>query len=186
MIEKRFEDCVTLFDAMEHALSATEQGCGVRYVLLDDGGKIALRAPWECGVKITSDRVRAMKYTSGIDRMVNRINAITVEDHVRKITVVEDPHAIGRYGLLSDVEKQSERDIAAVRALLKQKNKVGRRLTLTTDGDTRVRAGCLVEIDLTLGDMVIDGLLTVSSVTHVWESGDHTMELVLEGGDFDA
>ena len=49
-----------------------------------------------------------------------------------------------------------------------------------------MRAGCLVDVDLTLGDMVLKGLLRVASVTHVWDGHDHTMELVLEGGEFDA
>lgn len=180
------EDNATLFDIMEHALSETELGCGVRYVMGDKGGGITLRAPWECGVKITSDCVRSLSYTSSIEQMLNRIKAITDTETERQITVLEDRHSIGRYGLLQDVEKQSERDINAAKALLKQKNKVSRRLKLVTDGDIRVRAGCLLDVDLMLGDMALAGLLTVASVTHVWDGNDHTMELVLEGGDFDA
>jgi len=185
-ISKKLYDNLSLFDIMEQILGETELLCGVRYVLSDDAGKITLKKPYECGVKITSDCVRAFQYSSSIENTLNRIKAITEVENERQITVVEDAHSIGRYGLLQDVEKQSERNIDAVRALLRKQNKVQRRLRITTDGDIRVRAGCLLDVDLTLGDMVLQGLLTVASVTHTWDGHDHTMELVLEGGDFDA
>lgn len=179
-------DNLTLFDIMEDVLAETELSCGVRYLLADEAGKITLKKPWECGVKITSDHVRSLQYSSSIENMINRIKAITELETERQITVVEDPHSIGRYGLLQDVEKQDTRNIDEVRALLRKRNKVHRALRMTADGDIRVRAGTLLDVDLTLGDTVMTGLLTVARVTHVWDGGDHTMELVLEGGDFDA
>ncbi len=185
-LPKRCEDNVTLFDIMEHALHTTALSCGVRYLLRDECGKICLRAPYECGVKLSERNVRSMGYSSSIEAMKNRIKTYCETDTERQFTTLEDHHAIGRYGLLQDVVKQDTRDIATVRGLLTTQNKVHRRLRLVCDGDVRVRAGSLVDVSLTLGDLVLAGLLTVETVTQVWDGGDHTMELVLEGGDFDA
>lgn len=186
VIPERIEDYKTLFDLMEYALTYTEQMSGKRFVLYDDAGKLCLRAAWESGVLLTQSEIRAFSYSTSIDGMYNRVKAIWEEGGVRTVTLVQDQTSIGRYGVLQTVEKQNEQTPNQARALLQSKNRISRRLRVTANGDVRVRAGCEVELDATLGDTVYQGKIGVYAVTHVWDGSDHTMELVLEGGEFDA
>lgn len=186
LIPYRVEDNNTLFDLMEYAIDYTEQISGETFVLYDDAGKLTLKRAWECGVLIDASSVREFSYTSSVDGSINRVKAISESGSVREITLVQDVESIGRYGVLQTVLKQKEKDLALARGTLRKHNKKKRRLRVRTRGDIRVRAGCLVGVRLTLGDIVHDGLLSVASVSHVWDGHDHTMELILEGGEFDA
>lgn len=185
-IPERIEDYKTLFDLMEYALAYTENLSGKRYVLYDDAGKLCLRAAWESGVLLKQSEIRAFSYTSSIDGMYNRVKSIREDSGVRTVTLVQDKTSIGRYGVLQTVEKQNTQSLNEARGLLQSKNRISRRLRITAAGDVRVRAGCEIELSATLGDMVYQGKIGVYAVTHVWDGKDHTMELLLEGGEFDA
>ena len=51
-------------------------------------------------------------------------------------------------------------------------------------GDTRVRAGSLVVVNLNLGDTKVKNFMLVEKVTHVFRYEEHFMDLTLRGGEF--
>ena len=51
-------------------------------------------------------------------------------------------------------------------------------------GDTRVRAGSMVVINLALGDMNLKNFMLVEKVKHTFKLDQHFMDLTLRGGEF--
>jgi len=51
-------------------------------------------------------------------------------------------------------------------------------------GDTRVRAGSMVVINLALGDVNVKNFMLVEKVKHTFKLDAHFMDLTLRGGEF--
>ena len=64
-------------------------------------------------------------------------------------------------------------------------NKKTRNLKISNAlGDTRVRAGSMVVVNLDLGDMKLKSFMLVEKVTHKFNLDEHSMDLILRGGEF--
>ena len=50
----------------------------------------------------------------------------------------------------------------------------------------RVRGGSLVAVKLGLGDMNLQSFMLVEKAVHTFKADEHTMDLVLAGGEFSA
>lgn len=69
--------------------------------------------------------------------------------------------------------------------LLKLFNRKTRNLKLTNvEGNHKARAGYRIITFLNLGDIIVKNYLIIESVKHKFEESNHTMDLVLIGGDF--
>ena len=53
-------------------------------------------------------------------------------------------------------------------------------------GDSRVRGGSLVVVQLDLGDVKLQNLMLVEKCVHKYGESKHTMDLTVSGGDFSA
>ena len=84
-----------------------------------------------------------------------------------------------------DTLSEGENGQAKADALLKLYNSKTRTLKITNAiGDTRVRAGSMVVINLALGDINVKNFMLVEKVTHTFKLDEHFMDLTLRGGEF--
>lgn len=192
VIEKRIEDNVTLFDMIQTALDITNQNTGEMYVLYDDYGKICLnnvgnmKLQYGIGVETAED----FDYTSSIDS--NTYNQVKLEHDndktkKREVYIVYDSNNINNWGVLQYFEKINEKvnGPAKAEALLSFYNNKTRNLTISgAIGDLKVRAGCLIPVNLNLGDIDFKNYMLVEKVKHTFENNNHTMDLTLAGGGF--
>lgn len=91
------------------------------------------------------------------------------------------------WGILQyyDTLKEGENGAEKASKLLEAYNKKTRKLKISgVFGDVRIRAGTAPLIKLNLGDIAVSNFMLVSSVTHTFSNGLHTMDLDLEGGEF--
>ena len=81
--------------------------------------------------------------------------------------------------------QKGENGQAKADALLKLYNKKTRNLKLTNVfGDNRVRAGSLIVVNLSLGDVTVKNFMLVEKCTHTYKESEHWMDLTLRGGEF--
>ena len=84
-----------------------------------------------------------------------------------------------------DTLQKGENGQAKADALLKLYNSKTRNLKITNAiGDTRVRAGSMVVINLALGDTNVKNFMLVEKVKHTFKLDSHFMDLTLRGGEF--
>ncbi len=84
-----------------------------------------------------------------------------------------------------DTLSKGENGQAKVDALLKLYNKKTRSLKIKKAfGDTRVRAGSMIIVNLSLGDVNLKNFMLVEKVTHTFKLNEHFMDLTLRGGEF--
>ena len=84
-----------------------------------------------------------------------------------------------------DTLSKGENGQAKADALLKLYDKKTRNLKITNAfGDSRVRAGSMVVVNLDLGDIRLRNFMLVEKCRHIYKESDHRMELTLRGGEF--
>ena len=80
---------------------------------------------------------------------------------------------------------EGENGKAKADALLTLYNSKKRNLTIKNAfGDTRVRAGSMLIVNLDLGDIKLKNFMLVEKVKHSFKSDAHFMDLTLWGGGF--
>jgi hypothetical protein len=191
-IASRVEDNSTLFDIIYNALDLTLTNTGKLYVLYDDFGKLTLKNLSEMKLDLVIDEETGenFDYSSGIDKdTYDKIKLSYENDETgkRDIFVVQDGSHINEWGVLQyfDTIQKGENGEAKAAALLSLYNSKTRQLKITNAfGDTRVRAGSMVIINLELGDMKVQNYMLVEKVTHTFTENYHTMNLTLRGGEF--
>lgn len=184
----------TLFDIILDALDLTMLATKNIYVLYDDAGKLTLRDVnhMKLDLAITDKTAQDYSYKSGIDG--DTYNQIKVycdseETKEREYYITKDSENINKWGILQyygSIDKGTEGQ-AAAENYLQLYNRLGRSLSIKgAFGDIRVRAGSLIPVMLDVGDLQLKNYLLVESVTHTFEDGTHTMDLVLKGADINA
>ena len=101
--------------------------------------------------------------------------------------IAQDGSNINKWGILQyfDTLSKGENGQSKADALLTLYNKKTRNLKITNAiGDTRVRAGSMVVINLDLGDVKVKNFMLVEKVTHTFKLDEHFMDLTLRGGEF--
>ena len=109
------------------------------------------------------------------------------EQGEREIYMARDSGNINRWGLLQYFDKlqEGENGEAKAAALLSLYNKETKSLTIRDAcGDSRVRGGSLVVVQLDLGGTKIQNLMLVEKCVHKYGESEHTMDLTVSGGDF--
>jgi hypothetical protein len=111
---------------------------------------------------------------------------LSVEGTEEKIQVfhAQDKGNIQKWGLLRYFEEIDNPSIGQNKAnkLLELYNRKSRELTISNAfGDPKVRAGCLIPVQLDLGDVITNNYMLVEKVTHKFTHDTHFMDLTLDG-----
>ncbi|MGL5438799.1 MAG: M23 family metallopeptidase [Filifactoraceae bacterium] len=170
---------------------------GKSFVLYDEENKLNLREIKNLLLPIVVDKntARDFNYTSSIDSKTYNQIRIAIDDKesgTRKITVLNDPENQKLWGILPLYENASgvSNELATTRQklLLTYYNQKTRKLKVSDQiGDSRVKAGNFVIVDLFLGDIIVKNYFIVESVTHKISNFEYTMDLTLvgaRGGEF--
>lgn len=199
VIASRVEDNATLFDMIENALDLTLTNRKEMYVLYDDFGKLTLKNisnmyVGEPGAYLMVDEETGenFEYTSSIDTDTYNKIKLTYDNEdtgKREVYISQDSSNINKWGILQyyDTLSEGENGQSKVDALLSLYNKKTRNLKIKNAlGDTRVRAGSMIVINLNLGDMTVKNFMMVEKVKHTFKESEHWMDLTLRGGEFNA
>lgn len=197
VIASRVEENSSLFDMIENALDLTLQNRKEMYVLYDDFGKLTLKNissmyVGEPGAYLMIDEETGedFEYTSSIDTdTYNKVKLTFDNDETgkREVYIAQDSSNINKWGVLQyfDTLQKGENGQTKADALLELYNKKTRNLKINNAiGDTRVRAGSMVVINLNLGDMNVKNFMLVEKVKHTFKENEHWMDLTLRGGEF--
>lgn len=188
----RVEEDQEFFTIMKNALDITTQNTGVVYVLYDDYGKICLRdvKTLKLDILIDEESGESFEYTTSIDE--NTYNKIKLSRENKKtgkreIFIAQDSENMNQWGMLQYTDTVEEGENAKVKAnaLLALYNRKSRKLHINkVFGDTRVRGGSTLGVQLYLGDLTVAKFMMVETVKHSFYESDHRMDLKLIGGDF--
>lgn len=197
VIASRVEDNTSLFDMIGNALDLTLQNKKEMFVLYDDFGKLTLKniANMRVGqpgayLMIDEETGENFEYTSSIDSQTYNKIKLTYENEEtgkRDVYIAQDGSHINQWGILQyyDTLSEGENGQAKADALLQLYNQKTRNLKITNAfGDTRVRAGSMIIVNLYLGDMSVKNFMLVEKVTHKFKLDEHFMDLTLRGGEF--
>lgn len=188
VIQKLIEENIAALDIMLTALDETLLNTGNMFVLYDDCGELTLKncANMVSTTLIAKDTAENFDYTSSIDK--ETYNSIVLyykeNDTIKNVYTANDPTNIGKWGILQYFEEVKTQSIGQnkANALLKLYNKKTRELTIKgAFGDSSVRGGTLIPIDLDLGDVIAKKYMLVKKVTHNFNNDHYTMDLTLEG-----
>lgn len=189
-IEKRVEDGETLFDIILNALDLTLENKKKLYVLYDDFGKLTLKDIESMRVNLLIDEVSGENYnfSSSIDGSTyNQIKVVYDNETTgkREIYITKDSSNINQWGLLQyfDTIDEKVNGQAMVDALIELYNKKENNLTLNNIvGDTRVRAGTSILVQLDLIDFKLQHWMLIEKAIHRFKKDEHLMDLTLRGG----
>lgn len=191
-IPSRVEDNTTLFDIIQTALDLTLMSTKEMYILFDDFGKLTLKniSSMIIPVVIDEETGENFDYSSSIDgETYNQIKLVYANEETGKyeVYITKDSNNINSWGLLQYFDTIDENENGKVKAdaLLELYNSKTRTLSVSNCfGDLRVRAGCMVIIQLNLGDMILNNLMLVEKCKHIFKDGEHFMDLTFKGGEF--
>jgi hypothetical protein len=142
------------------------------------------------GLLIDDETGENFDYTSSIDdQTYNRVKLSFENEKTgkRDIYVVQDGNNINNWGVLQyfNALKQGENGAQKAAVLLSLYNAKTRKLKIIKAfGDTRVRAGSLIIVKLTLGDVNVQNFMLVEKCVHSFNENEHWMDLTLRGGEF--
>lgn len=192
VIASRVEDNQELFTIMDNALSITTKSTGITYVLYDDYGKLCLRdvKTLKLDILVDEESGETFEYTTSIDE--NTYNKIKLsrenkETGKREIFIAQDSENMNQWGMLqyTDTVEEGENGKVKANALLALYNRKSRKLHINkVFGDTRVRGGSTLGVQMYLGDLTVANFMMVETVKHSFYESDHRMDLKLIGGDF--
>ena len=197
VIPSRVEDNTSLFDMIGNALDLTLTNTKQMFVLYDDFGKLSLKniasmRVGEAGSYLMLDEETGenFEYTSSIDSDTYNKIKLTYDNEdtgKREVYIAQDSKHINEWGVLQyfDTVSKGENGQSKANALLQLYNQKTRNLKITNAfGDTRVRAGSMIIVNLALGDVNLKNFMLVESVKHTFKQDEHFMNLTLRGGEF--
>lgn len=197
VIASRVEDNTSLFDMIENALDLTLQNTKEMFVLYDDFGKLTLKniSSMRVGndgtyLMVDAETGENFEYTSSIDSdTYNKVKLTYDNDETgkREVYIAQDSSHMNDWGVLQyfDTLSEGENGQAKADALLKLYNSKTRNLKIKNAiGDTRVRAGSMIVVNLSLGDVKLKNFMLVEKVKHTFKLDQHIMDLTLRGGEF--
>lgn len=123
------------------------------------------------------------RFMRTIADMYNSIKVVSGSEERFKVEAeTSDKANIGKYGVMQMVHSVSDKDISQAKNiannLLKENNKVKEFGTISTDGDTRVRAGRVLNISEINSNF--NGKFIIKSCTHEIKNKNHKMTMELE------
>lgn len=172
---------------MQNALDLTLQNRNEMYVLYDDFGKLCLKSleQMKLGLIIDEETGENFDYTSSIDSDTYNKIKLTYDNEKtgkREVYIAKDSSHINEWGVLQhfDTIDENTNGQAKADALLKLYNQKTRKLQIKSAiGDTRVRGGSLIIINMNLGDVKLQNFMLVEKVKHTFKNNEHFMDLDL-------
>ena len=191
-IPSRVEKNTALIDMIQTALDLTLENEKQMYVMYDDFGKITLKSleSMKLDLLIDEESGENFDYTSSIDsNTYNKVKLLeeNEKNEFSKPYYAYDSNNMNQWGILQyfDTLKEGENGQAKAEALLDLYNKKTRNLSIkNVIGDVRVRAGSLIPVFLSLGDIEVKNYFLVEKCKHEFKDSQHFMELTLRGGEF--
>lgn len=192
VIPSRVEDNQSLFDIIQNALDLELQNKKELFVLYDDFGKLTLKniGSMKLNLLIDEETAEDFDYTSSIDEQTYNKIKLTYDNEEtgeREVYIAQHSANQNQWGVLQYYEKlqKGENGKAKADALLDLYNKKTRNLKIAdVFGDIRCRAGVMIPVQLSLGDMNLSSYLLVEKATHTFDHGHHKMDLNMRGGEF--
>jgi len=197
VIENMLCDNKTIFDAVQDTLDQTLINTGKLFILYDDAGKICLKdaEKMKSDLLICNQTAEDFDYTSSIEEMYNAVKLIQKKKskgkgkddapEVAQAYYKVDADSVNRYGALQYFDNNLSEDANPEKVaaqILELNNRVRRKLSISgAFGDTNIRGGSSVVLDLALGDQTARWFAIVDSVTHTFNNDHHTMDLQLSG-----
>lgn len=175
-----------IYDAMEDTLLATNK----RYVLYDKFGALQLVEAEELKLPIilgNESYALGFSYEVSIDgESYNRVKLAkdNKDTGVRESYIVQDSKTMAQWGVLQYYDKVSDNLNPAqikekAEKLLKLYNRVEKSLSIPALGDSRVRGGSGIFIDIDDRDIKINQWALVKKASHKFNGPHHTMDLEL-------
>lgn len=175
-----------IYDAMEDTLLATNK----RYVLYDKFGTLQLVEAEELKLPIilgNESYALGFSYEVSIDgESYNRVKLAkdNKDTGVRESYIVQDSKTMAQWGVLQYYDKVSDNLNPAqikekAEKLLKLYNRVEKSLSIPALGDSRVRGGSGIFIDIDDRDIKINQWALVKKANHKFNGPQHTMDLEL-------
>lgn len=189
VIENMICDNKTIFDAVQDTLDRTLINTGKMYCLFDDAGKICLRdvEKMKSNLLICDQTAEDYDYSSSIEELYNvvKLKQKKSGEEVGQVYYKADPDSVNKYGALQFFENNLDENAnpgMMAKRILELNNRVRRKLTIKgAFGDTNIRGGSSVVLDLALGDQHARLVAIVDSVTHTFINDYHTMDLQISG-----
>lgn len=190
IIPVRLEDNVTLFDIIQTALGITLQNLKQMYVLYDDFGKLTLKniETMKLNLVVDENTSENFSYKSSIEQTANKIKIVKSDKKKgkREIYMAKDTNGINKWGILQYCDTLGEKENGQIKAdtLLKLYNRKFKSLSIKNiSGNTLVRAGTSVIVNMNLGDVQLKNYMLVEKAKHVFEKDDYYIDLTLRGAD---
>jgi hypothetical protein len=191
-IPTRTESNTTLLDMIQNALGLTTQNKGKMFIFYDDFGKLTLKSleNMKIPLVIDSETAETFDYTSSIDEHTyNKIKLIYSKEEggTREVYIAQDSSKMNEWGVLQyfDTLQEGENGKAKADALLKLYNTKTISLKIPGAlGDSRIRGGSMLIVNLDLGDMGLQNWMLVEKCVHTFKENEHYMDLTLRGGEF--
>jgi len=198
VIASRVEENTSLFEMIQNAFDITLTCTGNMFVLYDDFGRLTLKALSNMYVgnnssgylMIDEETAKSYDYTSSIDSDTYNKIKLTFDNEdtgYRDVYIAQDSSNMNKWGILQyfGTLQEGENGRAKADGLLKLYNQKTRNLKISSAaGDSRVRAGSMLVVNLDLGDVKVKNFMLVEKCRHTYKEGEHFMDLTLRGGEF--
>jgi hypothetical protein len=180
---------MTLWNMITTALTVTRKQTGRRYFVYAKGGLLNLAERKDRKatylIESTSNLITA-SYTQSIEDLRNQVRVIGGKDTAPITAAASDSASAARYGIMQHLENaDSEATQAEIRQLadqlLKELNVIDDEASITALGYDDTYAGVSVYVYDAMTEIV--GNYYVSSDTHTYSNGMHTMALTLSATD---
>ncbi len=182
------QDNQTYLDMIYNSISRTLLGSGKKYSFYDRFGSLfltdlqSLRLPLVIG---DQSLAYGFKFEQSIDdNFYNQIKLVSDNESTgkRDVYIERDSSSIDKYGLLqyyeaADKNENAEQLKAKAAGLLKLMNRETKSLSLDAIGDTRVRSGNSILVDVS--GLGIKQYLIIDSCKHTFKQNNHTMSMEL-------
>ena len=183
---KLFESSSYL-DMLTKSIQETRELSGVRYMLRDEFGAVALRDLFDLRTGlVVGDGSLATDYRYGLSVGDNACNYVKVaksssEEGLKNAVVAQNAALVAKWGKLSAFKTLSGGNAAQMKALaeslLAELGREDESLSVDCVGDLRLRAGC--EITLDIAQAGLDFRVLITQVEHSFSGAVHTAKLTL-------
>ena len=172
-------DQMSLYDIIMAAYTKAHKITGDKYfAMIYKRGLGVYKAEWIVNGFTLSDssNITASNFSESMDAIVNRVKVY--DDKGNQIGEVNDADSAGKFGIFQEVYKQEEGVDPTTAATKLLKSKPQQKIKINALGDIN----CLSCYYVMLHDAAtgLSGRYWISSDSHTWQNGVHTMELELE------
>ena len=183
----------TIFDMLESYRKQTKQSTGNNYILYADWNKICLKSQtsMKTNYVIEADMAKDYSYQSTIDDGVYTVIKLyktnKKKTKVYSRTLKKAKKKYGRLTYVNSTKLKGAKITRKMKQIGKDHDTPRKKLSFSgVFGIPEIRAGSAVTVKIRAVGMKLNRNMYVDKVTHHFQSGVHTMDLVVIGGDYRA